>query len=128
MGCTLQSSIIIPKEKVMKKFLIAAAVVVALSFSANAKEKELTITGDGCCAKCTLKEKDATACQNTVTVEKSGKKTVYYLTGDVSKEFHKNLCQGVAKVKATGTVKEVHGKQELTVSKIELVKDAAPAK
>ncbi len=106
----------------MKKFLIAAAVVIALSFSANAKDKELSINGDGCCAKCTLKDKDATSCQNTVTVEKEGKKTIYYLTGDVSKDFHKNLCTKVAKVKATGTVKEVNGKQELAVTKIELVK------
>ncbi len=114
----------------MKKFLVAAAVVVALSFSASAKEKELTISGLGCCAKCALKEKDVTACQNAITVEKAGKKTVYYLTGDVSKDFHKHLCTTTAKVKATGTVKEVNGKQELAVTKIELVKDKedAPAK
>ncbi len=104
----------------MKKFLVAAAVVVALSFSANAKDKELTISGEGCCAKCHLKEKDVTSCQNAITVEKDGKKTVYYLTGDKSKEFHKHLCSKTAKVKATGTVKEVKGKQEMEVTKIDL--------
>ncbi len=42
---------------------------------------------------------------------------------DVSKEFHENICKGMKKVKATGTVKEVDGKMQLTATKIELVKD-----
>jgi hypothetical protein len=40
----------------------------------------------------------------------------------VSKKFHENLCQDSKKVTATGTVKEVNGKMELTPSKIELAK------
>ena len=114
----------------MKKFLIAAAVVVALSFSASAKEKEVTLSGEGCCAKCTLKEKGVTACQNAVTVEKDGKKTVYFLKDSkdskLSKDFHSNLCTKTAKVKVTGTVMEVDGKKELEVTKIDLVKADAP--
>ena len=56
---------------------------------------------------------------------KEGDKSVtYYLVhNDVSKEFHENICKGAKKVKATGTVKEVAGKMQLTPTKIELVKD-----
>jgi hypothetical protein len=47
----------------------------------------------------------------------------YHLTqNEVTKAFAKHLCAEKQKVKATGTVKTVNGKQELTPTKIELVK------
>ena len=105
----------------MKNLLIAA--LIALSSSVIAAEKEITLEGEGACAKCVLKEKGVKECQNAITVEKAGKKTVYFLAkNDVSNDFHKNICSKTAKVKATGKVKEVDGKQELTVSKIEATK------
>jgi hypothetical protein len=85
------------------------------------KVKTKTITGTGLCAKCSLKEADA--CQNAIQVEKNGKKTTYYLVqNDISKAFHDKICKAPAKVKATGTVKKVNGKNELTPTEIELVK------
>ena len=109
----------------MKKNIIAVLTVAALAISlhstAFAADKEKTIQGEGTCAKCDLHKSET--CQNVIRVEKDGKKTTYYLVqNDVSKEFHKNVCKAPAKVKATGTVKEVDGKMELTPSKIELVK------
>src|ERR1041385_5103323 len=81
-----------------------------------------TITGDGKCGKCALKE--TKECQNTVQVKEGDKTVTYYLVqNDVSKEFHEHICKGAKKVKATGTVKEVDGKKQLTATKIELVKD-----
>ena len=94
------------------------------SFAAEAdKDKEVTIKGEGKCAKCALKEGDE--CQNVIeTKDKEGKKVVYYLAkNDVSKEFHSNICKGPKKVTAKGKVKEVDGKKELTVSKIEVAKE-----
>ena len=89
-----------------------------LSTSALAEDKTVTLTGTGMCAKCELKE--TKKCQNAVQVEKAGKKTTYYLDeNDVSKKFHDNLCQGTAKVKATGTVEEKDGKMQFTAKKIE---------
>ena len=83
--------------------------------------KEKTITGEAKCAKCALKEADK--CQTVVVTEKNGKKETYYLAqNDKSKEFHEKICKAPAKVTATGTVKEVDGKKELTVSKIDLAK------
>ena len=86
------------------------------------KPKEKTITGEAKCAKCMLKETDK--CQTVIQVEgKNGKTVKYYLAdNDVSKAFHENVCMEAKKVTATGTVKKVEGKNELTVSKIALAK------
>ena len=94
--------------------------VTSPSFGAE-KGKEVTVTGDGKCAKCSLKETDS--CQNVIEAKEDGKTVKYYLAkNDVSKEFHDNICKESKKVTATGTVKEEDGKKVLTASKIELAK------
>jgi hypothetical protein len=81
--------------------------------------KDVTIKGTAMCAKCALHEGDS--CQTVIKTEKGGKKHTYYLaSNDVAKGFHKTVCQGEKQVTATGTVKEVDGKKQLTVSKIEV--------
>ena len=71
--------------------------------------KTITIKGDGLCAKCGLKDKDAKKCQNAVVVTKDGKKTTYYLAGKLSDDAHKSLgfCNASkdepVKVEVTGT-------------------------
>lgn len=100
---------------------IVAGMLLAWSGAALADEQK-TITGEGQCAKCALKETDE--CQNAIVTVEHGKKVTYYLTqNEVSKEFHGKICKKTAKVQATGTVKELHGKLELTPTKIELVKE-----
>ncbi len=103
---------------------IAGLLLLALAtptFAAD-KPKEKTISGEAKCAKCMLKEGDK--CQTVIQMEnKQGKTVNYYLAdNDVSKAFHENVCKEAKKVTATGTVKKVEGKNEFTVSKIELVK------
>jgi hypothetical protein len=101
----------------MKKVLAYLAIAASLTFVSRAADKEVTITGKGVCAKCELKE--AKKCQNAIQVEKGGKTVTYYLVdNDVSKSFHKNICQESEEVTATGTVKKVDGKMELTATKI----------
>ncbi len=113
----------------MKKtslLLTAVAGLLLLAFAtpnfAAEKPKEKTITGEAKCAKCALKETDK--CQTVIQVEnKKGKTVTYYLVdNDVAKAFHENVCKETKKATATGTVKKVGGKNELTASKIELVK------
>lgn len=109
----------------MKKLLYSALASVALlAFLASpafAKAKEVTITGEGKCAKCMLKQ--TSDCQTAIEVTKGKKTTVYYLVpNDVSKSFHTDVCHEAKKVTATGTVQKVDGKMELTASKIEVVK------
>jgi Family of unknown function (DUF6370) len=107
-----------------KKSLIALLAIfqaMALMIPAFAAGKEVTITGEGMCAKCALHE--TAKCQNAIQTEVDGKKVTYYLAQNaVSKDFHHNLCKENQKVTATGTVKEVNGKRVLTASKIELAK------
>ena len=109
----------------MKKSVLAALLVAGITMAFTPKAgaaDSKTLTGEGKCAKCALKE--TKECQNTVTVKEGDKSVTYYLVhNDVSKEFHENICKGTKKVKATGTVKEVDGKMQLTPTKIELVKD-----
>jgi len=82
-------------------------------------DDEVKISGEAKCAKCALKQADK--CQTVIEAEKDGKKISYYLVdNEVSKKFHKNVCQEAKKVTAMGTVKEVDGKQQLTATKIEL--------
>jgi hypothetical protein len=103
----------------MKKSLILSLSLLAAT-ALYAADKEVTLTGEGQCAKCSLKKSDS--CQNTVTVEKNGKKTTYYIEKNkVANDFHKNICQATKEIKATGSVKEVDGKQVLVASKIEVV-------
>lgn len=109
----------------MKNKILAALAItglaLALPLSAVTAENEKTVIGEGACAKCVLKE--AETCQSTIKAEEGDKKVTYYLTqNEITKEFAKNLCTEKKKVKATGTVKTVNGKQELTPTKIELVK------
>ena len=109
----------------MKKSLITLLAItgLALSLSSSAYAgDEKTLTGEAKCAKCILKQTDS--CQNAVQVKENGKTITYLLTkNDVSNKFHENVCTESKKVKVTGTVKEVDGKKELTVTKIALVED-----
>lgn len=87
------------------------------SSSALAEGKEVTIKGEAKCAKCSLHESDK--CQTVIETKKRGKVVTYYVAqNDIAKGFHKEVCQEPKKVKATGTVEEVDGKKQLTLTKI----------
>ena len=102
--------------------LLLALTTPALAEDKETKGKEVTITGEGKCAKCILKEADK--CQTVIETKEEGKTVKYYLAkNDVSENFHEDVCEATKKVKAIGTVKEVDGKKELTASKITLAKD-----
>jgi hypothetical protein len=63
-------------------------------------------------------------CPPDTETKEEGKTVKYYVAkNDVSENFHEDVCEATKKVKATGTVKEVDGKKELTASKITLAKD-----
>ena len=84
--------------------------------------KEVTITGNMVCGKCTLHETDS--CQNIVQVVQDGKTVDYYLAKNpASKSAHGAVCHGdTEKVTVTGTVEEKDGKEILTPTKIEPAK------
>jgi len=101
--------------------LIAAAAIAAGILSVRADDgKDVKLTGQGSCAKCELKLADK--CQNVVQVKDGDKTTTYYLTGDVSKAFHKNLCSTTAKVNVEGKCTKEGDKLVVAVTKIEAAK------
>jgi hypothetical protein len=109
------------KNKLMVLVAISG-LMMGLQAGSAAADAEKTITGEGACAQCILKE--TKECQPTITAEEGGKKVTYYLTQNkVAKEFGNQLCAEKKKVTATGPVKTVAGKQILLPTKIELAKD-----
>jgi len=104
-------------KNLLKLIAVAAMAFGALSLNAAEAGKEVKLTGEGKCAKCALKKADK--CQNVVEVKEGDKTKLYYLTGDISQAFHKNLCSGTAKVKLEGKLTEKDGKLEVAVAKIE---------
>lgn len=110
----------------MKKLVLTLAAGLLLagmtttSFAAD--KKEVTITGNMVCAKCTLHQ--TKECQNVVQVMEGTNTVNYYLKqNDVSKAQHEAICSGGSeKVSVTGTVKEKEGKKTLTPSKIDVIK------
>ena len=113
-------------KKSMMFLTVAAGLLLAVSTSrllaVDVSSKEVTITGNMVCGKCTLHE--TKSCQNVVQVEKDGKTVNYYLKeNDVSKAAHGPVCGGSSeKVTVTGTVTEQDGKEIMTPTKIDVVK------
>jgi len=111
----------------MRKLLMLAAagiLVSGLAFVKAAEGEKVTISGEGLCAKCALKE--TKTCQNAVIVTKDGKKETYYLVvNDIAKKAHQKegFCQATKddpiKVKVTGTVEKKDDKLMMTAEKIE---------
>ena len=106
----------------MKKMLatmVAALFVASMAFSTLAAD-EITIKGDAMCTKCAMHETDKCGC-----AIKTADGIVYYADKNtVAKDFHENICKANAKVVATGTVSDKDGKKVITLSKIEVDKDA----
>lgn len=107
----------------MKKLLISALAAVAL-LAVNttfAADKEVTLKGEGKCAKCALKKADK--CTNVIEVKDGDKTVAYWMEdNDVAKAFHKNVCSATVKMTAVGTVTEKDGKKILVASKLDVDK------
>ncbi len=104
----------------MKKFVAAAFALAMLSFvSSSALAKEATIKGEAKCGKCSLKE--SSTCETVIQAKENGKTVNYYVANNkLAKAFHKKVCSSSEKVIATGDVKDVDGKKQITLTKIEV--------
>ena len=104
----------------MRKLLLLLVGTVLCSGVVLAAEV-ITITGEGKCSKCALKE--TPKCANVIVVEEGGKSTTYYLAQNkTSKDYHKTVCTAPVKTTATGEVSEKDGKKVFTATKIEEAK------
>ncbi len=108
----------------MSKSLLIALSAAGLFFMTGTKSfaedgKTVSLTGEGKCAKCSLKEADK--CQNVIQTKEDGKTVTYYIAkNDVADKFHKNVCSSTKHITAKGTVKDVNGKKELTASELKV--------
>lgn len=98
--------------------LTVSMLVASISYAAD---KEVTLKGEGKCAKCALGE--TKTCQNAVVVKEGDKSVTYYFEANkISDGFHKTICTDPKQISVVGTVKEEGGKKMLVASKIEVVK------
>jgi hypothetical protein len=111
------------KNRIAMKKLLAALVAALFvsSFALTALAADVVILkGDAMCTKCAMHETDKCGC-----AIKTADGIVYYAEQNgVAKDFHDNICHAPAKVIATGTVSDKDGRKVITLSKIELDKDA----
>ncbi len=103
------------------------ALLIVISWAQADDGTPVTITGDGVCANCTLKE--AKVCQNVVLVQEAGKVVKYYLAKNrVAAEYHEDsgICSATKAQPVTttvvGTVKEEGGKTVLNATKIDVAR------
>ena len=109
----------------MKKMLLTIACVTTLVLTFNATsvlagEKEVTVNGNAKCAMCSLHE--GKTCNTVIQTKNDGKTVNYYVVDNEASKKLQKLSHTGKKVIATGTVKEVDGKQTLTVTKFEAAK------
>ena len=83
--------------------------------------KEVTLSGQGCCAKSCLQK--STECQGVLSVEKDGKATLFYFVGNgLSKAFHEQICQKPANLKVAAQCSKVGDESQWTPLRAFLVK------
>ena len=108
----------------MKKMLLTFAITtLALTFNVSnvfAGDKEVTIDGNAKCSMCSLHE--GKTCSTVIQTKTDGKTVNYYVVDNEASKKLQKLSHSGKKVTATGTVKEVDGKQTLTVTKVEAAK------
>jgi len=108
----------------MKKMLLTFAITtLALTFNVSnvfAGDKEVTIDGNAKCSMCSLHE--GKTCSPVIQTKTDGKTVNYYVVDNEASKKLQKLSHSGKKVTATGTVKEVDGKQTLTVTKVEAAK------
>ena len=78
-----------------------------LAFAADEKEK--TLKGTICCAKCELKQADK--CATVIKV----KDMVYYFDPAAHKKYHDDICTAAKEGTVTGTVSKADKKLVITV-------------
>jgi len=102
---------------------LALVLGVAMAFTAAAvaaDDTAVTLEGQIVCAKCNLKEKDRTTCQNVLQVKgEKGETQDYYIAKNDVADKYGEVCTAVRAVKVTGVVTEKDGRKWIEARKIE---------
>ena len=104
------------------KTVLLIITALSLTLSAYAGEgKEVTLTGDGVCAHCSLKLTDS--CNNALQVKNDeGKLINYILTGKAQKDQHFG-AKATPGVTVTGTVSKKDGQKFIKASSLKVKKE-----
>ena len=101
--------------------LLAAVVATWISTAAALAADPVTVTGEGKCGKCSLKE--TAKCQDVIEVTENGKTTKYYLADNkAAQDYHPTVCKKTVKTTAKGTVEEKEGKMVMTATEVKEAK------
>jgi hypothetical protein len=104
--------------KTLLSVLAGGLLVAAMSLTGAAQDKkEVTLKGDGTCAKCELGQTQK--CQDALDVKEGDLKGVYYITGKAAKGLHKDICKGRKPLTVTGAVSTKDGQKWINAVKIE---------
>lgn len=97
--------------KLVWKLGVSLTLLALLAVSAQAADKEVTLTGKIMCAKCTLNLNGIRKCTTCIQVKEGGKDVVYlFLDKGMREEYHHEVCGGGAKEgMVRGTVFEKDG-------------------
>jgi hypothetical protein len=99
--------------------MVALALMVGARADDKKEDKEVTLKGKICCAKCELKEEGRTKCATVIVVKEDDKEVTYYFDKDSDKKNHKKICTEAKNGKVTGTVEEKDGKKWVKATKVE---------
>jgi hypothetical protein len=102
-------------------FKFAAVAALSLGVTGSVLAKDTTVKGEAKCLKCALKKADK--CQNVVEVKKGDKTELFYLKGEASDKFHKQVCGDTKDVVVKGEVSEADGKKWIAVTEIKAKSD-----
>jgi len=99
-------------------FFVAVGLALTLSNSVMAEdEKEMTLEGTVCCAKCELKKSDS--CATVIKAKnKKGEEVIYWFDTDSSKKYHKEICTETKDGTVKGKIKKDGDKMIVTVTEV----------
>lgn len=95
---------------------LALGLALTLTTASYAEEKEKTLEGTVCCAKCELKKADK--CYTVIKVKEGDKDVIYWFDEDSSKKYHKEICTETKDGTVKGKVKKDGEKMMVTVTEL----------
>jgi hypothetical protein len=80
------------------------------------KDKEVTLKGKICCAKCELMKADK--CMTVIVVTKEKKETIYYFDSESDSKHHESICAEAKKGVVTAVVSGDAKKKVISVKSL----------
>jgi hypothetical protein len=103
--------------KTLLSLFVGGLLVLAMAMTGEAQDKkEVTLKGDGVCAKCGLSQTQK--CQDALEVKEGDAKGVYYIKGKGAAGLHRSICQARVPLTVTGVVSTKENQKWIEASKV----------